>query len=281
MGLSYVKIDRENEGMYERNEWNSWKIQAYDTIIIHRHQNPDPDAIGSQVGLRDLLRAHFPQKRVLVTGYDEPTLTWLAEMDICQRWGLCWSFGDCLWHGQYSRIDDKRYTNGDFLIKIDHHPNDDAYGDLLWVDTESSSTSELIALLLRNWISNFLEVLRVFSMLGLSAIQVASFILLLRLEPLRSLQLFEAFPFDFTALARQMDTINLKTAKLQGYVYDHLEIDEHGAARVTLTQELLKKFDLRDSETAAIVGAPGRIDTVSVWAIFVRAGRRSLPSPDA
>ena len=33
---------------------------------------------------------------------------------------------------------------------------------------------------------------------------------------------------------------------------------------VTLTQELLKKFDLRDSETAAIVGAPGRIDTVSV-----------------
>ena len=44
------------------------------------------------------------------------------------------------------RIDDKRYTNGDFLIKIDHHPNDDAYGDLFWVDTESSSTSELIAL---------------------------------------------------------------------------------------------------------------------------------------
>ena len=34
------------------------------------------------------------------------------------------------------RIDDDRYTDGDFLMKIDHHPNDDAYGDLLWVDTE-------------------------------------------------------------------------------------------------------------------------------------------------
>ena len=38
------------------------KIQAYDTIIIHRHQNPDPDAIGSQVGLRDLLRARTSLK---------------------------------------------------------------------------------------------------------------------------------------------------------------------------------------------------------------------------
>src|SRR5699024_8629467 len=26
----------------------------------------------------------------------------------------------------------------------DHHPNNDAYGDLLWVDTSASSTSEMI-----------------------------------------------------------------------------------------------------------------------------------------
>ena len=42
------------------------------------------------------------------------------------------------------RIDDDRYYNGNFLVKIDHHPNDDAYGDLVWVDTESSSCSEMI-----------------------------------------------------------------------------------------------------------------------------------------
>ena len=29
------------------------KIKAYDTIIIHRHQRPDPDAIGSQIGLKE------------------------------------------------------------------------------------------------------------------------------------------------------------------------------------------------------------------------------------
>ncbi len=38
------------------------KIQAYDTIIIHRHQNPDPDAIGSQVGLQGSPACALPSK---------------------------------------------------------------------------------------------------------------------------------------------------------------------------------------------------------------------------
>ena len=245
------------------------KIQAYDTIIIHRHQNPDPDAIGSQVGLRDLLRAHFPQKRVLATGYDEPTLTWLAEMDTVSDEDYNGALVIVCDTANTPRIDDKRYTSGDFLIKIDHHPNDDAYGDLLWVDTESSSTSELIALFAKE-LDLELPVCAARLLYAGIVGDTGRF-----LYPATSTRTFEiaatlrSIPFDFTAIARQMDTINLKTAKLQGYVYDHLEIDEYGATRVTLTQELLKKFDLRDSETAAIVEAPGRIDTVSVWAIFV------------
>ena len=66
-----------------------------------------------------------------------------------------------------------------------------------------------------------------------------------------------------------MDTMSFKIAKLQGYVYDYLEVDENGAARVLLTQEILKRYKVTDAETAAIVGAPGRIDTVKAWAIFV------------
>lgn len=40
------------------------KINAYDEIIIHRHQNPDPDALGSQLGLREILRTNFPEKQI-------------------------------------------------------------------------------------------------------------------------------------------------------------------------------------------------------------------------
>lgn len=56
------------------------KIKAYDTIIIHCHQRPDPDAIGSQVGLKEILKQTF-QIKVLAAGVNEPTLSWIAEMD--------------------------------------------------------------------------------------------------------------------------------------------------------------------------------------------------------
>ena len=60
------------------------KIKEYDTIIIHRHMKPDPDALGSQVGLKTLLEYHFPEKTIKAVGFDEPTLTWMAEMDLVE-----------------------------------------------------------------------------------------------------------------------------------------------------------------------------------------------------
>ncbi|ETJ37683.1 hypothetical protein Q604_UNBC08113G0001, partial [human gut metagenome] len=40
------------------------QIKRYDTIIIHRHQRPDPDAYGSQLGLKAILQASFPKKKI-------------------------------------------------------------------------------------------------------------------------------------------------------------------------------------------------------------------------
>ena len=38
------------------------EIKKYNRIIIHRHTNPDGDAIGSQVGMKELLKKNFPEK---------------------------------------------------------------------------------------------------------------------------------------------------------------------------------------------------------------------------
>ena len=44
------------------------KIEQYDTIIIHRHVRPDPDAYGSQFGLKALIQDNYPDKKVYAVG---------------------------------------------------------------------------------------------------------------------------------------------------------------------------------------------------------------------
>ena len=43
-------------------------IEQYDTIILHRHSKPDGDAIGSQIGLKQLIIDNYPNKRVFAVG---------------------------------------------------------------------------------------------------------------------------------------------------------------------------------------------------------------------
>ncbi len=43
-------------------------LKKYDRIIIHRHKNPDGDAIGSQVGLKHLILENLPGKEVYCVG---------------------------------------------------------------------------------------------------------------------------------------------------------------------------------------------------------------------
>ena len=48
-------------------------IEKYDTVIIHRHTNPDGDALGSQIGLKNIIKEnktsitllHIQEGRVL------------------------------------------------------------------------------------------------------------------------------------------------------------------------------------------------------------------------
>ena len=47
------------------------KIKQYETIILHRHVRPDPDAYGSQIGLAELIRANYPEKKVYTRRREE------------------------------------------------------------------------------------------------------------------------------------------------------------------------------------------------------------------
>ncbi|HEL0001265.1 bifunctional oligoribonuclease/PAP phosphatase NrnA [Streptococcus equi subsp. zooepidemicus] len=244
-------------------------IKHYQTIIIHRHQNPDPDALGSQAGLKEIIRHNFPDKKVLITGFDEPSLAWISLMDQVSDDDYKEALVIVTDTANRPRIDDERYTMGACLIKIDHHPNDHIYGDLSYVDTKASSASEIIAefafsqgLALTDEAARLLYT-GIVGDTGRFLYASTSSKTLAIASQLRN------YTFDFAAISRQMDSFPLKIAKLQGYVFEQLDIDASGAARLLLSQKVLNSFGISLAESSAIVSAPGKIDVVQAWVIFV------------
>src|SRR5690625_5987008 len=56
-------------------------IKQYETIIIHHHIRPDPDALGSSAALKEILLASFPEKNVYLAGEEDPALRFLTPLD--------------------------------------------------------------------------------------------------------------------------------------------------------------------------------------------------------
>lgn len=247
------------------------QIKKYNKIIIHRHQRPDPDAIGSQVGLAEILKASFPYKQIYVVGKHIPGFDWIGTMDEIDND----TFDDALVivtdTANAPRIDDRRFNNGDELIKIDHHPNDEPFGDLMWVEPDASSCSEMIYAFYQHFAKELKLPKKAASALYAGIIGDTGRFLYPATTPRTMLVAgaLMAAGADAAAISRRENEITLPLARLSAYVYEHLTILDHGAAYVVLTNELLDKFGLNEAGTSAVVSLPGRIKNVSAWAIFV------------
>ena len=245
------------------------KIKAYDTIIIHRHQRPDPDAFGSQMGLAEILRTTFPQKNIYVVGKSVPGLAWIAEMEEISDEVYQNALVIVTDTANAPRIDDNRYDLGKELIKIDHHPNDEPYGDLQWVVAGASSTSSLIYKLVE--LSNGLLKLNDNAARVLYAGIVGDtgrFLYSVDSETMRVVSELFKYDFDVIEVNQTMDSISEAAAKLSGYVLENVTILESGVAYMVLTNELLASFELGDAGTAFVIPLPGRIKTVKSWVVF-------------
>ena len=99
------------------------KIKEYDTIIIHRHTNPDGDAIGSQAGLRQLIRENFPKKRVYAVGDSAGRYAFALDAPIDEIVDGLYknALAIVLDTSASALISDDRYKSAKESIRIDHH----------------------------------------------------------------------------------------------------------------------------------------------------------------
>lgn len=99
------------------------KIKEYRRIIIHRHSSPDGDAIGSQVGLQQIILANFPEKEVFIVGDPAGRYSFIegSGMDTVSDGQYEGALSVILDTSAAALISDARWSRAEEVLRIDHH----------------------------------------------------------------------------------------------------------------------------------------------------------------
>ena len=123
-------------------------IEKYERIIIHRHSNPDGDAIGSQVGFKNILKENYPNKEIYAVGDASKRYGFVedSETDIIPDEYYKNALAFVLDTSATALISDERYKLADTVIKMDHHIFCEEFADIEVIDTSFESCCGLIGM---------------------------------------------------------------------------------------------------------------------------------------
>ena len=121
-------------------------IKEYDRIIIHRHTNPDGDALGSQIGLKRILADTYPEKTVLAVGDGAGRYAFMegSVMDDVADGEYANALAIILDTSAASLISDTRYQTAKKTVRMDHHLFVEKIADVEVTDSSFESCCGLI-----------------------------------------------------------------------------------------------------------------------------------------
>ena len=120
-------------------------IREYNRIIIHRHKNPDGDALGSQLGLAGILKANFPKKEVLMVGDTSARYAFMGYTpDEVADEAYTGALAIILDTSASALIADERYKLAEKTVRIDHHIFCEEIAQIEVTDTSYESCCGLI-----------------------------------------------------------------------------------------------------------------------------------------
>jgi phosphoesterase RecJ-like protein len=124
-------------------------IERFDRILIHRHSRPDGDAMGSQIGLRELLRHNYPEKEILAVGDSTGFFGFMegAVMDEVADEAYENALAIVLDCGAEHLISDTRWKTAAATARMDHHIFTGQLAEHEVIDTSFESCCGMVAAL--------------------------------------------------------------------------------------------------------------------------------------
>lgn len=247
------------------------KIKEYKTIILHRHQNPDGDAYGSQFGLKYLIKDNWPEKKVFAVGEQLDDFSFLGvtdEVTIADYENALVIVTDT---ANKERIDGKYWEQAKYVIKIDHHPFYEKYREHNydeWIENEDCAASLMIA---KFALENQLKLSQKAAKTIYCGIVTDTGRFVhgnLKSETFAIVSQLYQTDFDWKDLYVRLYKKNRDDLFFQSYVFTNFVDCHNGFLYVKNKPEILEKCNFSKEKASNYVNLLSDIENVKIWAFF-------------
>ena len=245
------------------------EIKKHKKIVLARHIGPDPDALGSTLGLKEIILNTFPKKEVYAVGTPAAKHKYIGDLDTFEDSMYEDSLLIVLDTPDIKRVDGLDPTKFKHKIKIDHHPIVDKYCDIEFVDDTASSACELVIELVYNTPLKLNKEGAEKLYIGLVS-DTNRFLYSYTTDKTFNLvsRLIKDTNIDITKLYNNMYLTPISEKKLQSYAILNMTITNNKLGYLILNQEKLDELGTDAATMTNIVNYLNYIDEMITWVIY-------------
>ena len=244
------------------------EIKKYNTIVIARHIGVDPDALGSQFALKEAININFPDKKVYAVGTKSSRYNYFPKLDkyeVKDNNDVLLIVVDT---PDKKRVDIANLDSYPNVCKIDHHPIIDVMGDYEYVDTLSSSASELVYRLIKENKMAINEEIAKHLFYGIVS-DTNRFLFNTSINTFNIIEeLIKNYELNTEELYRKLYSRPFSEVRFQGYISENLKLTENNFAYVIISNDVLQKYGVDPSSAGNMVNNFNNIEEVIAWAMI-------------
>lgn len=244
------------------------KIKEYKNIVIFRHTRPDLDALGSQIGLKHIIKTNFEHKNVYVVG-DMNNFNFLGNMDEIDDDLIKDSLAIIVDVADQRLVSDDRYKIAKERIVIDHHKNDCSVEvSHKIVDTTAAAATQIVT---KFALSNNLTISCEAATALYSGMITDSGRFLYSLTPdlFNMASLLIENGADYKFVYKNLYSESLYRRQMKAYFTLKVKVNKYGFGYLINKKDVYKKFDV-DTFTISrgMVGVMSDTNEIKIWANF-------------
>ena len=252
-------------------------IKKYDTIVIARHIGADPDALGSQFALKEIILKTFPNKKVYAVGNPASRFKFFGNNEKIDNIDTTKGLLIVLDTPDIKRIDGVSLNNFEYVIKMDHHPIIDKYANIELIDEDSCSTSQLILEFIFN---NKIEINKEIGEKLYLVIVGDTDRIVHEYTSSKTFSLvnglLEENNIDFTSLYKVLYQRPISEIRFEGYIYQNLILTENGVAYIKITDRKLKEFGVDSAAAGNMINDLKFVNEIIVWVFLTEDIKSNL-----